>query len=52
MAMTGARMLHVPYKGAAPAITDLLGTRVQMFFDNMPSIIGHIQGRQRARAGG
>ena len=44
MAMTGARMLHVPYKGAAPAITDLLGNRVQVIFDNMPSIIGHIKG--------
>jgi tripartite-type tricarboxylate transporter receptor subunit TctC len=44
MAMTGAKMLHVAYKGAAPAITDLLGNRVQVMFDNMPSIIGHIQG--------
>ena len=44
MAMSGAKMLHVPYKGAAPAITDLLGNRVQVIFDNMPSIIGHIQG--------
>jgi tripartite-type tricarboxylate transporter receptor subunit TctC len=42
MAMTGAQMLHVPYKGAAPAITDLLGDRVQVIFDNMPSIIGHL----------
>jgi tripartite-type tricarboxylate transporter receptor subunit TctC len=44
MAMTGAKMLHVAYKGAAPATTDLLGNRVQVMFDNMPSIIGHIRG--------
>ena len=44
MAMTGARMLHVAYKGAAPATTDMLGNRVQVMFDNMPSIIGHIRG--------
>jgi tripartite-type tricarboxylate transporter receptor subunit TctC len=51
MAMSGAKMLHVPYKGAAPAITDLLGNRVQVIFDNMPSIIGHIQsGSVRALA--
>ena len=35
-------MLHVPYRGAAPAITDLLSSRVQVIFDNMPSIIAHI----------
>jgi tripartite-type tricarboxylate transporter receptor subunit TctC len=39
-----AKMLHVPYRGAAPAITDLLGNRVQVIFDNMPSIVGHIRG--------
>jgi tripartite-type tricarboxylate transporter receptor subunit TctC len=44
MAMSGAKMLHIPYKGAAPAITDLLGNRVQVIFDNMPSIIQHING--------
>ena len=44
MAMTGAKMLHVAYKGAAPATTDLLSNRVQVMFDNMPSIIGHIRG--------
>jgi tripartite-type tricarboxylate transporter receptor subunit TctC len=51
MAMSGVKMLHVPYRGAAPAITDLLGGRVQVIFDNMPSIIGHIQsGNLRALA--
>ena len=44
MAMSGVKMLHVPYRGAAPATTDLLGNRVQVMFDNMPSIIGHIRG--------
>jgi tripartite-type tricarboxylate transporter receptor subunit TctC len=44
MAMTGTKMLHVPYRGAAPALTDLLGGQVQVIFDNMPSIIGHIRG--------
>src|SRR5262249_3672611 len=43
MAMTGTKMQHVPYRGAAPAITDLLGGQVQVIFDNMPSIIQHIR---------
>jgi len=51
MSMSGAKMEHIPYKGAAPAITDLLGNRVQVIFDNMPSIISHIsQGSLRALA--
>jgi tripartite-type tricarboxylate transporter receptor subunit TctC len=51
MMMTGATMLHVPYRGAAPAITDLMGNRVQVIFDNMPSIIQHIRsGSLRALA--
>jgi tripartite-type tricarboxylate transporter receptor subunit TctC len=44
MAMTGTKMQHVPYRGAAPAITDMLGGQVQVIFDNMPSIIQHIRG--------
>jgi tripartite-type tricarboxylate transporter receptor subunit TctC len=43
MAMTGAKMQHVPYRGAALAITDMLGGQVQVIFDNMPSIIQHIR---------
>jgi tripartite-type tricarboxylate transporter receptor subunit TctC len=47
--MTGIDMKHVPYKGAGPAITDLIGGQVDVLFDNMPSIIGHIrQGAVRA----
>jgi tripartite-type tricarboxylate transporter receptor subunit TctC len=43
-AMTGIDMKHVPYKGAGPATTDLIGGQVDVIFDNMPSIIGHIKG--------
>src|ERR1700738_2275175 len=51
MAMTGTKMQHVPYRGAAPAITDMLGGQVQVIFDNMPSIIQHIRsGALRALA--
>jgi tripartite-type tricarboxylate transporter receptor subunit TctC len=42
-AMTGVDMLHVPYRGSAPAVTDLLSGRVQVMFDNMPSSISHIK---------
>jgi tripartite-type tricarboxylate transporter receptor subunit TctC len=51
MAMTGVKMQHVPYRGAAPAITDMIGGQVQVIFDNMPSIIQHIKsGTLRALA--
>src|SRR5215468_151448 len=43
MAMTGCKMQHVPYRGAALAITDMLAGQVQVIFDNMPSIIQHIR---------
>ena len=50
-AMTGVEMQHVPYRGSAPAITDLLSGRVQVMFDNMPSAISHIRaGTLRALA--
>ena len=36
-------MVHVPYRGTPPAMTDLLGGRVQVIFDNMPGSIGYIR---------
>jgi tripartite-type tricarboxylate transporter receptor subunit TctC len=51
MLMTGVDLVHVPYRGASPALTDMLGGQVQVMFDNLPSSIGHIQGgRLRALA--
>ena len=49
--MAGIDMKHIPYKGAGPAITDLIPGQVDVLFDNMPSIIGHIRsGSVRALA--
>ena len=49
--MTGIKMTHVPYKGSAPMLTDLLAGQVQVTFDNLPSSIGHIRaGKLRALA--
>jgi tripartite-type tricarboxylate transporter receptor subunit TctC len=49
--MAGVSMMHVPYRGVAPALTDLVGGQVQVMFDNMASSIEHIRaGRLRALA--
>ena len=45
-AMTGVDMVHVPYRGAGPAITDMLSGQAQVLFDNLPSSI------EQVRAGG
>src|SRR5947209_7155608 len=50
-AMTGVDIVHVPYRGTAPALTDLLAGQVQVLFDNLPGSIGHIKtGKVRARS--
>ena len=41
---SGANVLHVPYKGAAPAITDVIGGQVAAFFGDVPGLMGHIKG--------
>ena len=49
--MAGVNLLLVPYRGAAPALTDLLGGQVQVMFDPLPSSIAHIKsGKLRALA--
>jgi len=49
--LTGVNMTHIPYKGSAPAMTDLLGGQVMMMFDNIPSAIPHIKsGKLKALA--
>ncbi|MGB6506867.1 MAG: tripartite tricarboxylate transporter substrate binding protein, partial [Xanthobacteraceae bacterium] len=51
MMMTGLNLLHVPYRGAAPALIDLMAGQVQVMFDNLPSSIGYIKaGKLRALA--
>ncbi len=45
------RITHVPYRGGAPALVDLLGGRVQLMFDNLPGLIGSVRdGKVRALA--
>jgi tripartite-type tricarboxylate transporter receptor subunit TctC len=49
--MAGVQMVHVPYRGSAPAVTDLLGGQVQMMFSPLPTSIEYIKsGRLRALA--
>jgi len=49
--MTGIQVIHVPYRGSPPALTDLIAGQVQLYFPNLGSSIGHVRaGRLRALA--
>jgi tripartite-type tricarboxylate transporter receptor subunit TctC len=49
--MAGIDIVHVPYRGAAPAMTDLVGGQIQMMFDNMPAALPQVrEGRVRGLA--
>lgn len=51
--MTGTDMVHVPYKGTAPGLTDLIGGRIQLMFSSLPSVQPHVQaGRLKLLATG
>ena len=51
--MAGINLLHVPYQGASPALTDLLGGRADVMFEAMPTLVGYIKsGKLRALAVG
>jgi tripartite-type tricarboxylate transporter receptor subunit TctC len=48
---TGVSMVHIPYKGTAPAVTDLIGGQIQVLFTGAPAVIGHVKsGQLRALA--
>jgi tripartite-type tricarboxylate transporter receptor subunit TctC len=49
--MTGINMVHVPYRGGAPALTDMISGQVQVMFDNVPTSAEHVRsGRLRGLA--
>ena len=49
--MSGAKLRHVPYRGAAPAMNDVIAGHLPILFDNLPTVIPQVSGRHRARLG-
>jgi tripartite-type tricarboxylate transporter receptor subunit TctC len=43
-AMAGTKLVHTPYRGSGPAMTDMIGGHVQVMFDTIPSVLSHVQG--------
>src|SRR5260370_17891382 len=43
--MTGIDIVHIPYKGAAPAMNDLIAGHIPMMFDNIPAVLPQVQGK-------
>lgn len=41
--LTGAKMTHIPYRGAGPAINDVIGGRVPVFMNNIPPLVAHVK---------
>jgi tripartite-type tricarboxylate transporter receptor subunit TctC len=51
--LTGTKIVHVPYKGTAPALTDLISGQVQIMFSSMPTVLAHVKaGRLRLLGSG
>jgi len=49
--MTDTRIVHVPYRGSGPALTDLMGGQIDLMFDNLPAALPHVKsGKVRALA--
>jgi tripartite-type tricarboxylate transporter receptor subunit TctC len=49
--MTRTYLLHIPYKGSAPVVTDLIGGQIDVMFDNVPNVIQHVRaGKMKALA--
>ena len=51
--LTGINLVHIPYKGAGPAVTDLVGGHLDLMFENLPTVLPHVRsGKLRALAVG